>query len=49
MWETGKQLSEIAIASNIQYFLICIEKGYTNILSYSNENMIDKLRNKVNH
>ena len=49
MWEAGKQLSEIAIALNTQDLLICIEKGYKNILSYSNENMIDKLRNRVNH
>ena len=49
MWETGKYLSGMPIESNIQDLLICIEKGYTNILSYSNGKMIDKLRNRGNH
>ena len=49
MWEAGKYLSEIAIVSNTQDLLICIEKGYTNILSYSNGNMIDKLKNNASH
>ena len=45
----GEKLLEIAIVSNIQESLMCIEKGYTHRASYANTIMNDKVGNKGDH